>query len=376
MVLFSRLSQRPLLLDVIYAILAGLAITAGTIAAGLDQTDMKTLDWAGYALLWVAAAGVAIRRTWPGLAVAITFGATMTYILLRYPYGPIFLFTMITIYSLAAWRGARYSIIVVGCCLLAHVPSSLWLEEKRDTLFFTVVTTAFWLVTPLATGIAVRLNRESHARAHVDERNRHVYEQRLRIAQEVHDVVGHSLAVISVNAGAALHVLTKQSGPPQVSTSLRAIRQASSSALEELRSALDTFTGAVPGKPPRGLAALPELVSASSVNGLRVRLDITGTPSTFLPSALDISGYRIVQESLANIVRHAKAHSAVVAVDHEPGQVRLTITDDGAGGVAGPGGTGLESMGERARALGGSFQAGPLDGGGFQVRAVLPVRVS
>jgi signal transduction histidine kinase len=119
---------------------------------------------------------------------------------------------------------------------------------------------------------------------------------------------------------------------------------------------------------------VPALVAATDVDGLAVRLDVDGTPLT-VPAPVDVAGYRIVQEALTNVVRHAHARHAAVNIEYGPDAVAITVTDDGRGPTGGAtGGTGLASMGERARAVGGTFAAGPGDGGGFTVRARLPVR--
>lgn len=352
-------------MDALFAFVVGVLSVVGSIAAGADQTDMTRLDAFGFALLVIGAAGLVLRRRMPSVAVAITFIVTMLYIYLRYPYGPIFIYATIAIYSAAAWRSTRFAVSAVALAVLAHVPWSLWGEREPDTFAFTTMTTAIWLASPLAVGVAVRTQRQAQARSLLEERDRHAYEERLRIAQEVHDVVGHSLAVISMNAGAALHVLTKHPGPPQVSESLRAIRQASGGALDELRATL------IDGSAKPGLAKLADLVEATNVGGLTVALKVTGTRDG-RASKVDLAGYRIVQESLANVVRHARATQAHVAVEYEPDRVTLTVTDDGRGGPIKPGGSGLQSMSERAKALGGVLNAGPKPGGGFEVHAVLP----
>jgi signal transduction histidine kinase len=361
------LNGPPLLTDAAFALAIGAITIAGSVAAGRDQTDMTTIDPTAYALLVVGALALAVRRKLPVVGLAVTVACTVAWIYLAYPYGPIFFYVMIAIYSLAAWRRARYGIIGVALMLLAHVPWSLWGEVDSDSVTFTAVTTSLWLICPLAMGIAVRTQRQAIARAMEQERSRHVYEERLRLAQEVHDVVGHSLAVISMNAGAALHVLSKQPGPQRVAESLRAIRTASSGALDELRSALLHGDGRVDGP---SLAALPDLLAATRVDGLTTELTVTGDRAE-IPSNVDLTGYRIVQESLTNVVRHAGAKRACVTVDYQPGRVSLSVLDDGTGGPIGPGGSGLASMAARARALGGSVHAGP-GRSGFEVKAVLP----
>jgi len=156
---------------------------------------------------------------------------------------------------------------------------------------------------------------------------------RLRTAQEVHDIVGHSLAVINMQAGVALHVLDRR--PERAAEVLRTVRKTSAQALAEVRVAL-------------------------------------GRPA--VPAAVDLAGYRIVQESLTNVVRHAAASRAAVEVVYDDGMVTVTVTDDGRGPRASAGtGRGLVGMRERAAAVGGSLTAGAGPAGGFQVRAALPL---
>jgi signal transduction histidine kinase len=242
---------------------------------------------------------------------------------------------------------------------------SWYVEQEPDTFTFTMLSSAVWLLAPVAVGLAVRGRREADERARELERERLGAQERLRMAREVHDAVGHSLAVISVNAGAALHVLAKlPTATAEVTESLRAIRQASRAGLDELRSTLAA------GR-PTGLAALPGLVEATNVDGLRTLLRTEGAPRE-LKSTVDGAAYRIVQEALTNVVRHARATTATVTVDYGPQRLTLTIADDGAGSPIGPsGGLGLENMRRRAHHEGGTLEARP-GVKGFVVQAVLP----
>lgn len=373
--------RRPLLVDALFALTMTIAVMAGSMPAGREQPEMRALDGLAWAILAVAGLALTFRRRWPFLSVAVTFTLTMTYVYLDYPYGPIFLYTMVAVYSAAAWRSLGYSLAVGALTIGSHLPWSWWVEKDPDGLPFSLFTGAVWLVSPIAVGIAVRARREADARGHAEERIRHVSEERLRMAQEVHDTVGHSLAVISMNAGAALHVLTKAPDAPlQLGDSLRAIRSASGSALDELRAVLATRTTS-------GLASLPSLVAATRVDGLTVTLTTSGDPPP-LPSNVDLAAYRIAQEALANIVRHSGATHATVAVTYLPDGVDLRITDNGPAAPADAptslpsplrvvesplrAGSGIPSMHNRALQLGGTFTAGRLPSGGFEVHATLP----
>ncbi len=359
----QRLAERPLLLDTVFAVVVTIGVIAGSFPAGREQPDMHPLDGLAWAILATAGLSLSLRRRLPWLAVATAFTLTMTYIYLRYPYGPIFLYSMIAVYSAAAWRSTAYALTVGALIIGAHLPWS-WLETEPDGLAFSLFTGAVWLVSPIAVGIAVRSRRVADRRAHFEERRRHISEERLRLAQEVHDTVGHSLAIISANAGAALHVLARTTPHPQLEESLRAIRSASGSALDELRAVLAA-------RPSKGLACLPALIDATNVNGLRVSLSTMGSPRP-VDDTIDLAAYRIVQESLANVVRHAQAHHATVTVTFAPDSLTVHVLDDGIGGIPGPGGTGLHSMRTRTTKLSGDFSAGPTPTGGFAVHATLP----
>jgi signal transduction histidine kinase len=206
-------------------------------------------------------------------------------------------------------------------------------------------------------------------------------------------VVSHTIGVISVQAGVAAHLLHRR--PDKAADSLAAIRQASDEALGELHAMLGVLRqgddgGRAPLAPAPGLAELDALVAQAAGAGVEVTVSLEGEPRR-LPPAVDLACYRVVQESLTNVVRHAGASRAVVTVSHHPDQVVVEVTDDGRagsggarGGRAGPSGgsgngdgagsgQGIVGMRERARALGGSLEAGPRPGGGFRVQASLPV---
>jgi signal transduction histidine kinase len=227
----------------------------------------------------------------------------------------------------------------------------------------------------------LRDRAERAEQARDEEARRRVNEERMRIARELHDVVSHTIGVISVQAGVAAHLLERR--PDKAAESLAAIRQASDEALGELHAMLGVLReGAgdgdrAPLTPAPGLAELDALVAQAAGAGVEVTVSLVGEPRR-LPAAVDLAAYRVVQESLTNVVRHAGASRAEVAVRHTDGQVVVEVTDDGrAGSGAGSGsgngaGQGILGMRERARSLGGSLEAGPRPGGGFRVQAILP----
>jgi len=206
-----------------------------------------------------------------------------------------------------------------------------------------------------------------------EQARRAVADERLRIAQELHDVVAHSMGVIAVQAGVGAHVIDRD--PIEAKRSLEAIADTSRSTLTEIRRILGVLRGdgAAAYQPAPGLADLDRLVREFEVAGLPVTVTVEGSPHP-LPPVVDLTAYRIVQEALTNTLKHAGPARATVLVEHGPGEVRLRITDDGRGvnGTSPDGGHGLLGMRERVGVHGGSLVAGPKVGGGFDVVAILP----
>jgi len=204
---------------------------------------------------------------------------------------------------------------------------------------------------------------------------RAVTEERLRIARELHDVVAHSMSIVAVQSGVGVHVLDSQ--PEEARKALAAVEATSRQALVEMRRLLGVLRQEAEPRgslaPAPGLAEVEALAAEVARAGVRVEVHIEGTPCE-LPAGLDLSAYRIVQEALTNVVRHAGPATARVAVRYSPGQVALEVVDDGRGpGAEDRGGHGLAGMRERAALYGGTLEAGPVPGGGFRVAATLPV---
>jgi signal transduction histidine kinase len=199
-------------------------------------------------------------------------------------------------------------------------------------------------------------------------------EERLSIAREMHDVVGHSLAVISLQAGVAEHLLGSR--PDEVRKAVAAIRKVSRDALTELRGELALLRGeGTPAerRPAPDLQALRDLVASMRDAGLDVRLDLNLNQRT-IPEVVAAAAYRIAQESLTNVVRHAGAGAhAEVRIRHAGEGLEVEVTDDGRGAQSVPSGTGIEGMRERVTALGGGFTAGNQPRGGFRVWASIPI---
>ncbi|WP_239165006.1 sensor histidine kinase [Actinoplanes palleronii] len=231
-----------------------------------------------------------------------------------------------------------------------------------------------WLIAAAAAGEALR---QAERRADEAERTREenalrrADEERLHIARELHDSLTHQISVIKVQAEAAVHVAQKRGEP--VPDALLAIRDAGREAARELRATLEALRDD-DTSPPLGLDHLPDLVKRAAATGLRASLSVEGERAA-VPVAVDRTAYRIVQESLTNVARHARAGTASVRVAYHPGAVVIQVDDDGIAMPRTPSvpGVGLLGMRERVTALGGELRAEPRDEGGFTVHAELPV---
>ncbi|HEY1177533.1 MAG TPA: histidine kinase dimerization/phosphoacceptor domain-containing protein, partial [Phytomonospora sp.] len=231
--------DRTLLVDAMIA--AGLAAaTAITqIPASANQGILFT-DPAGFTIIVASGLVLAVRRKFPLTCLALVFAGTMLYLWLGFPYGPIFLLIAVAIGTVGCEVPPKVSVPVTALVFAAHTPLTMRPQGEDDPPIVNVAISATWLVLPLITGIAWRMAREARLRASAEERHRYLSEERLRMSREVHDVVGHSLAVISMHAGVALHVIERRGDgtPPEVVDSLRTIRDSGREALDELRATL------------------------------------------------------------------------------------------------------------------------------------------
>src|SRR4051794_9413291 len=313
---------------------------------------------------------LALRRAaWFSLAVSL--GAAVTWFALGYPGGPVpAAFVVAVVVSVVRGRrGEAWIAVGLGA-------GGIWgaVLLGAHSLAPALGGTA-WLVVLLTVAEQVRTRRQQAAEryaARTQEARRRASEERLMVARELHDVLAHSVSLISVHAGVALHLL--ESDPAQARTSLETIRDASRDTLTELRATVGALRAPAedaPLRPTAGLAGLPALVAGVAATGVDVRSNEEGVPRP-LPAAVDLAAFRIVQEALTNVTRHAAATRADVVVCYEEGSVTVRVTDDGRGGAPVAVGNGLTGMRERATALGGSLSAGPRPEGGFAVEGVLP----
>jgi signal transduction histidine kinase len=349
----------------------------GSYGAAENQPDRRPIDLVALVLVGLGPLALAWRDRWPLAAVGVSVAAADVYVALGYPYGPIFVSVVVALFTAvqAGLTRATWSLAAAGYA--GFVVAAFVDPRNTGPSADHLALVAGWLVVVLAVSAVVRIRRDQMAereRAAHDERQRRVGEQRLALAQELHDVLAHNISLINVQASVALHLIDEQ--PDQAKPALTNIKEASRRALHELRAALDVLRlgEEAPRAPAPRLADLDTLVAGVRSSGLDVRLDNGSdgaTPPT-LPAAVELAAYRIVQEALTNVTRHAHARAVTIRLHHDDGGVTVEVTDDGIGGSAGPG-NGIAGMRERAAALGGSIDAGPCPGGGFRVIAHLPV---
>ncbi|MFI0422809.1 sensor histidine kinase [Spongiactinospora sp. 9N601] len=371
-------------------LLIAAGIAAGSVVAGVAGASGPAWPY-GFALVVAAAATVPARRRWPVGASVVVLAVTLTYFALGNPMNPMVLAYMVMLYTLAESRG----IAVAAAFIVAVVAGLVWFESTgaaRGDIFRTVG----WLLTAVAAGAVARQRGRTIAQA---ERRARA-EERLRIARDLHDALGHRLSLINVQAAAALHRLGEH--PEGAESALAAIKEASREALGDLRATLGMLRQAderaptgPPAVPPAameadgadtaevgraerpGMAALDRLIAGARETGLAVRLRVEcGQASVpVLTPEVDQAVYRIVQEALTNVTRHSGAGSAAVEIEFDDGSGHVTVrVDDDGSAVPGPAGHGIRGMRERAAALGGDLATGPRPGGGFGVSARLPVR--
>jgi len=364
------------------ALAAALAavLSVGTYFAAWHQPGHRPVDAGAIALVIASAGALALRRRYPVAVLALVFGTTLIYFVLGYASGPIWLALIVAYYTATAC-GHRLAAVVVAVAGFAIFPwLGYLLRDGPAPSLAGLAALAAWLLVVLGAGEAVRIRREraaAAARIQEEEERRQASEERLRMARELHDSLGHYLSLISVQSGVALNL--NQQLPEQVRASLTTVRQASKEALTELRSVLDILRQdgeRAPRSPTATLTRLSDLVSQAAAPGLEVRAETEGSVRP-LPFGVDVAAYRIVQEALTNVARHAGPATATVRVVYGEDDVTVQVDDDGGGrpGVAQQpaSGNGIAGMRERVAALGGELDAGPRPEGGFRVRARFPL---
>ena len=370
------------------AVTAMVLFAVVTIPAGIQHalSSRQPLIWLVSAVVYAA---LVARRRFPlgTMAMAVTGSVLLMADGMAYPLTLPAIFYALCLFALDAGPGRT---LAVGLTVKAVLLSASLITHPGITGFVILL----WAALAVTTGSATRSHRayvaevEKRARRaeqdREDEANRRVAEERLRIARELHDAVGHHVALINVQAG-ALACLLDDEDLSQARNSVAHIQRASEEALEELRLTVGLLRQpgvgepAEPAEPVPGLDQLEELISSFAGAGLQVTHQVTGRARP-LPEAVELTAYRVIQESLTNTRKHAGCDTAVVRLGYAPEALSLAVEDEGKPVTQGsrhtPGGHGIVGMRERVAALGGRLSAGPRPEGGYRVFAELPLRAS
>ncbi|WP_242613562.1 sensor histidine kinase [Herbihabitans rhizosphaerae] len=366
-------------IDAMVAVVMALAVVVAA-SETPRPTGLHEPLWLSWFVGLAVGLPIAVRRKWPMPAFTIVFGiaavATTTGIVPIYAAIPVYLAVALMLYTVTVVN-ARATTALAGCLiavgLVVIAGETVAPQPWDETLPWFLVTCATFGAT-WAFGVGARQRRAYAARA----TERAVAEERLRIARELHDVVAHGMSMIAVKAGIANHVAEDR--PEEAREALRVIERTSRDALTEMRRLLgvlraesDSAAGDAELAPAPGVADLPELADRARMAGVPLALDVRVDEE--LPEAAGLTVYRIVQEALTNVVKHAAPARCAVSVVADGGQVRIEVTDDGPGTRMLPGtggGHGLIGMRERVMMYDGTFTAGPRPKGGFAVTARIP----
>jgi signal transduction histidine kinase len=364
--------------DLFLAAAVGIVQLCGTLMIGHNQEGRESIDALAVALLLAGPAALYWRARAPVAVMIATLAPGLAYWALDYPRGPIWIAAIVAFVS-AVFMGRRVPAWILlgvawaGLVFLPHLVS-----DASPATVGKAIGIAVWLFLLGEFAEIARSKRERHLEQQRAEREQAAAQagrERLLIARELHDVLAHNVSLINVQAGVALHLLDEQ--PERARPALEAIKDASSETLREMRSVLDILRK--PGEqPPRsptaGVGGLDELIARTKAAGIAVDARVSGSPRG-LPASVDLAVYRIVQEALTNVARHAHPAAALVQLAYADDSVEIVVEDDGlrARQLNGYGGNGIAGMRERVAALGGEFSAGPRPDVGFRVRARLPL---
>lgn len=355
-------------------------VTAAVVFAAL-AVNLVLLGGGGpgaWALTALGSFVLVLRREHPWTVLVVTGVVGIVYYPAGYPDTFLSVTFVLALANLTLLAGALAGVLSTFAIILGFVVAGRLRDANLSTDGPLIAYMAVALLGAVIAGEGLRTYRAALRRAEEAERTREeearlrAAEERLRIARELHDILAHQISLINVQAGAALHRKDEE----QAFTALESIKRASKETLTELRQMLGVlrqYDEETPVAPAPSLSTLPELVSQTQVPGLTVRLE-NSRDDVPLPAPIELTAYRIVQESLTNVVRHSGASEAVVRVAQTGGELVVEVADNG---TKAPDpehvqrGNGLRGMRERASAVGGTVTAGA-GSAGFRVRAVLP----
>ncbi|GAA0649170.1 histidine kinase [Streptomyces thermocarboxydovorans] len=383
----------PLALDAALAAGVLLCMLAGSFLEPHDPQGaswgLRTPDPLSLVLMTLGAAALVLRRRAPRTVLAVTSAFSLTESVTGDPRAPVAMSAVIALYTVAAttdrpttWRVGLLTMTVLTGTAMAAGPLPWYAQENLALFAWTGIgaTAGDAVRSRRAFVQAIRERAERAERTREEEARRRVAEERLRIARDLHDVVAHHIALVNVQAGVAAHVMDRR--PDQAKEALSHVREASRTALGELRATVGLLRQSgdpeAPTEPAPGLDRLDDLANTFRSAGLTVEV-ARADQDTDLPAAVDLAAYRIIQEALTNVQKHAGPGArAEVSIVRVGPHIEITVLDDGAGGrdhePAPGGGHGLLGMRERVTALRGTLTTGPRYGGGFRVHAILPVQ--
>jgi signal transduction histidine kinase len=370
----------------------------GTVAKPpeVGARPLADLGYLGYLLLAASGLVLVVRRRWPVAVFSTAALASLAYFASGFSDGPGWIGLFVALYTLTAYGDGRRSLAIAGAGIA--VLATGWLIAAADIepraaigwVFFRIAAS----VMAAALGESIRSRRviavDALERARRAERTREeearsrVDAERLRIAREVHDTVAHAIAIINVQAGVTAYLLDKRA--ERARDALVTIEQTSAQALQEMRGVLGVLRHSDNGRVPHpGLGQVNDLAALAREAGLDIKLEMASS-TTPLPSAVDHTAYRILQESITNVIRHVGPTRVTIALEYRTDLLEVRVTDEGGrhtpgshaaagtvtGGAAEPG-RGIVGMRERCGLLGGELTAGPRPSGGFEVKARLPL---
>lgn len=380
----------PRLTDALVGVAAAALLLAASWAdvGGPWIASPRGLDTAAIGLIVVAAGALALRRRYPISVLVVLNAVALAWSAAQYPGRLVTLTPLVGCYTLAALRGWRWGLagtMATALTALAAISVAFDAAEPAGANGIAILLAATAGAAGAAVGyyrallISSRAQFAREAEAREEQARRRAVEERMRIARELHDVFGHTMATISVQAGTAIHLL--ETRPQQAAEALTAIKQISDQGLTDVKTILGVLRAddntAEPRTPRGGLDQLDALLDPVRAAAVQPQVTVQGSPRP-LPAAIDLAAYRIIQEALTNVLRHARAHTVRVDLRYEPSEVIIRVHDDGPAtnpdqaGANGRDGHGISGMRERALALSGQLTASPHPDGGFEVWCSLP----
>ncbi|MGW0117512.1 sensor histidine kinase [Streptomyces sp. NPDC003327] len=399
----DRLRAHPLAFDAILALGVLVCMVAGSFTDphggpdGRPTFGDRAPDALSVLVMTAGAAALVLRRRHPFAVLGFTVAVSLLELLREITPATVAMSVVVALCTVAArtdrpttWRVGLATMAVLTAAAMVFGPTPWYAQENLGVFAWTGMAAAAGdaVRSRRAFVDAIRERAERAERTREEEARRRVAEERLRIARDLHDVVAHHIALVNVQAGVAVHVMDKR--PDQAKEALAHVREASRSALDELRATVGLLRQSgdpeAPTEPAPGLAVLDGLLDSFRKAGLPVAL-VRADEGLTLPATVDLAAYRIVQEALTNVRKHAGPRAeAEVSVVRVGRTVEITVLDNGTPPADDPrpdpsddqrpdpsGGHGLLGMRERVGALGGTLTAAPRYGGGFRVQAILPL---